>query len=495
MMREAAKSRGFLLAVLIGVTLSLCVEAYLLWQIREERWARAVRAAQNVQRTLGANIDRNLLVVDLSLSGLQDALEHHDLSGLSPQMRNMLLFDRAANAEYLGSMLVLSPSGDVVYDSGALQARQANLSDRDYFKAQIDRQGHTFLSRPFASRLRAGDPSIALSRRITLPDGGFGGVALGVIRLAFFQDMFAHIDLGRGSIISLIRTDGRMLMRFPSTDGKGNVDLDLSGSPSFRRMISGPVEYFSATAAVDGVERHYVYDRVGNFPLVLSVGFSVDEVLRDWRRQATLMMAVGVAISGLLVALALTLQSALRREIRIKGEMATLAATDSLTGLPNRRHFEEALGKEWLRAARGGERLSLLVIDVDHFKTVNDRFGHGVGDALLKVIGTAIQASVQRGADLVARYGGEEFAVLLPAAGEADAQAVAERIRLAIAGASCPDGAGGQVRATVSVGICSMAANGRSQLNDLFRLADQALYLAKADGRNRTRALAAAATG
>ncbi|MGU3494308.1 diguanylate cyclase [Xanthobacteraceae bacterium A53D] len=485
-MRRSATKRGFLVAILAAVGLTLCFEAYLLWQIRQERWNNAVQSAQNVLRTLSTSIERNLNTVDLSLSGVQDALENYDMSGLDPAMRNMLLFDRAANAEYLGSMLVLSPNGNIVYDSGSLVPRIVNFADRDYFQAQKERRNRTFLSSPYESRVRQGDPSIALSRRITLPDGGFGGVVIGAIRLAYFKDLFSHVTIGRGGVISLTGFDGHLVMRVPTSDGRGNVNQDVSKSPTFQRMMQGPVSYFSSRSAIDGVTRHYVYERIGSYPLVLAVAFSVDQVFRDWFRQALALGGLGLFISGALVLLAMALQRALKREMKMKGEMESLATTDGLTGLANRRHFETVLAREWAQAARTGDHLSLLVIDVDHFKTVNDRYGHAVGDEMLKVIAGCIRASVPANAVLSARYGGEEFAVLLAGLDEAPTREVAERIRLATAQASCANGDGGQVTATVSIGISTLKAVPSVPLNDLFRLADKALYLAKANGRNRT---------
>ncbi len=486
MMVYRRRFRGSLFAILAGVVLILGCEAYLLWQIREERWHSAEQSAENILNTLSSAINRNLRVVDLSLGGVQDALEHRDLSGMDSDTRNMLLFDRSGNAEYLGSMLVLTPAGDILFDSGSAIPRKGNFSDRDYFKAQIDRQGFTFLSRPYESRLRAGDPSIALSRRITGPDGRFEGVVMGDIRLVYFKDLFSQVHLGSKGTISLISFDGRVLMRSPSTNGSGDVDFDVSNSPVFQHMKSGPVRFFTAKASIDGVRRHYVYDRVGNYPLVLTVAFAVDDVFREWRIQAAAFAALGLLVSAAILLLALALQRAVTREKRMKTEMEVLATTDALTGLANRRHFEHVLAKEWSRAARQREPLSLLVIDIDHFKAVNDRFGHATGDDLLREVAVQIRNAIRRPDDLAARYGGEEFAALLPNTDETGARLIAERIRLAVAEAGCPDRAGGHVRATVSIGISTMLATPSAPLDELFRLADKALYRAKDGGRNQT---------
>jgi diguanylate cyclase (GGDEF)-like protein len=117
----------------------------------------------------------------------------------------------------------------------------------------------------------------------------------------------------------------------------------------------------------------------------------------------------------------------------LEQKLAALAAIDGLTGLANRRHFDERLENEWARARREGTTLSLLMIDVDHFKKFNDRYGHPAGDACLRSVANVLAAQVRRPADLAARYGGEEFVLLLPDADAAGCQQVGKRIRESLA--------------------------------------------------------------
>jgi diguanylate cyclase (GGDEF)-like protein len=117
----------------------------------------------------------------------------------------------------------------------------------------------------------------------------------------------------------------------------------------------------------------------------------------------------------------------------LEQKLAALAAIDGLTGLANRRHFDERLENEWARARREGTTLSLLMIDVDHFKKFNDRYGHPAGDACLRSVAGVLAAQVRRPADLAARYGGEEFVLLLPDADAAGCQQVGKRIRESLA--------------------------------------------------------------
>ncbi|WP_341988955.1 sensor domain-containing diguanylate cyclase [Azorhizobium sp. AG788] len=478
-------------AVAIGaaVAVILLLQGYLLWQVRAAAWNSAMRSAENVLATLSASIERNLNIVDLSLAGVQEAFHLVDLKGLDPQIRNMALFDRAGTAEYLGSMLVLSPTGKIIYDSGGSPARDGDFFDRDYFQVHRDRQAGTYLSAPYDSRLRAGDPSIALSRRLTGPDGQFEGVVMGAVRLAYFSSLFSNVRLGRSGIISITRTDGTMVMRTPSTDGKGNVGLNIGGSPTFQRMLSGPVQDFTARAVVDGITRHYVYGRLGSYPLVLAVGFSVEDVFDSWIAEAVTIFGTGVLVCIIIIGLFISLQRALARQMKVEDELERLATTDVLTGLSNRRQFDDALSREWDRTARLEQPLSLLIVDVDRFKSVNDNFGHEMGDQLLRAIADAISSSLLRPDDVSARYGGDEFAVLLPATGREGALGVGERIRSRVEDLQLSDGKGRVLRATVSIGLGTVHVPPDGQMESLFRAADLALYKAKDAGRNSVAAL------
>lgn len=159
------------------------------------------------------------------------------------------------------------------------------------------------------------------------------------------------------------------------------------------------------------------------------------------------------------------------------------AATDQLTGLPNRRYLWEALGAELMRARRKQTPLAVILLDIDHFKQINDRWGHEAGDLVLKNVSYAIRAVV-RGSDIVARHGGEEFVVVLPEAGEDIALSRAEAVRMEIAGLELTYGGKPLGTVTASLGV-AVSRELRETAEGLVRIADQAMYEAKQGGRNR----------
>jgi diguanylate cyclase (GGDEF)-like protein/PAS domain S-box-containing protein len=161
-----------------------------------------------------------------------------------------------------------------------------------------------------------------------------------------------------------------------------------------------------------------------------------------------------------------------------------LATRDGLTGLANRRCFDDTLQAEWARAQRQRQPLSLLMVDVDNFKAYNDANGHIGGDECLKRIATAV-ASEMRANDLVARYGGEEFAVILPNQSLKGAASVAERIRTRVEPLQVPNRLAAGQHVTVSIGAATALASPDTEASELVATADAALYRAKHMGRNR----------
>jgi two-component system chemotaxis family response regulator WspR len=166
-----------------------------------------------------------------------------------------------------------------------------------------------------------------------------------------------------------------------------------------------------------------------------------------------------------------------------------LSSLDGLTGIANRRRFDEALDQEWRRGRREGHALSVILIDVDFFKRFNDRYGHLGGDDCLRQVAAALAEVVHRPGDLVARYGGEEFVVLLPHTDAAGAATVAEALRAGVEGLAIPHALSDAAEVvTISLGSATMQPDGESGAEVVVAAADLALYAAKNAGRNRHRA-------
>lgn len=165
-------------------------------------------------------------------------------------------------------------------------------------------------------------------------------------------------------------------------------------------------------------------------------------------------------------------------------EMERLSNTDVLTGLYNRRYFDEAYDREWKRSGRNNSMLSVILFDIDHFKIINDTFGHQIGDDYLKKTAAALTSVFKRDYDIVARYGGEEFIVLLPGINADHASQLAEKVKERIESMTI-DPQGNKVGTTISAGIVCCVPDFNTISDSIISRADQALYVAKKGGRNR----------
>lgn len=175
---------------------------------------------------------------------------------------------------------------------------------------------------------------------------------------------------------------------------------------------------------------------------------------------------------------------------RLEAQLLSLAMTDGLTGLGNRRAFDATLDKEWRRTVRLGGQMSLLLLDIDRFKGFNDQYGHQVGDDCLRAVAAVVKDALHRSGDVATRYGGEEIAVILPETDSDRALEIAERLRAAIQKLALPhvknQEGGGHV--TVSIGSATALSRSGGTINmpeGLLIAADTALYKAKQNGRNR----------
>ncbi|MBH9668846.1 diguanylate cyclase [Burkholderia contaminans] len=488
--RVAAHLRRFLLPHLIFYTgllialvlLLLC--GVVLYEGRIDARERSIAMQQNLALMASWDIERNIEIYSLSLQAVVEGASDPDVVKLPMPLRRQVLFDRATTAKYLGGIYLLDAKGDIAVDGKSDVPRTANFSNEPYFVVHRDHpDAGLYVSPPYHSRLRGGSPSIALSRRITKPDGSFGGVAVMSIRLEYFQNLFSRLSLGDRGSIALINTDGRMLAREPY-DPK-IVGRDISRASTFRRFMTANEGSFADTASIDGVRRLYVFRHLEHLPLIIMVARSEADTYAAWYDRAIPIGSAMVALAIGFVGLSLLLDVQLRKRHRAETELQALARTDGLTGLDNRRMLDVTLAREWRRAARSQHALSLLFIDVDYFKRYNDTQGHQAGDDALAAVGHCIAGCLRRPADYAARYGGEEFVVVLPDVDTDGAVSIAETIRTGILDLGIRHDAGASGRLTVSIGVTTSYPEHDDDMQGALKLADDALYCAKEGGRNR----------
>jgi diguanylate cyclase (GGDEF)-like protein len=459
------------IATVLGFS-TICASVMLDMRRGEETLAR--QSLENLATGIDADISRNIEVYDLSLRNVASNMVLPEITQVSKPIRHLILFDHSATAKHFGAIQAFDANGRLTVDASSFDPAPESRADEEYFQVHRDNPDvGLYISRPMLHR---GAYSIVLSRRITDADGRFAGVVAGSIRFTYFHELFGRLQLGDGDTICVIRRDRTIIMRRPfdlDVIGRKLGDMPRGAAPT---LVEGGA--FSGLGPVDEVPRLYVRG-TSSSPLIVVVGKPLSAIFDLWRTEAIRIGAIIMALIIFVLAVTLFLAREIRRRAEAEDKLEELATTDSLTGLRNRRKFDEAIEDEWRRAVRNKAPLSLLMIDADHFKAFNDTWGHQAGDQVLVGIAICISDSVSRAGDCAARYGGEEFAVLLPGLATADAMMVAETIRRKVQGWSDDP-----VVSTVSVGIASVTPTPEMDWPAFVNAADKALYAAKAAGRN-----------
>ena len=474
-------------AAILGI---LIVSGWMLIMLRQQTWLAAEVRTSNLATLIAQDIDRNAEMFDLSLQAVLDGLGDPDVAALSPNLKRMVLFDRAATARDFGAIKVLDASGRIVLDSTTDRTGAETYAGAPFFKMhQQNTQGGLFLSAPFMEN--GNDPVIAFSRRVTLPDRSFDGVVFGTMRLAYLRTLVSNLDVGSTGSISVFRDDGTLMMRSPyDPRDLGRIIPRAAMAPNADRA---EIKHKTVTSSIDGVDRLYAAAHLKHAPLTINVALGIDEFLSEWRWRAILFGGVVLLLCGSMTAMAILTAGNVRQRRMVEQrlnianrQLQALAATDSLTGLANRRVYDEVLARELRRSSRTRSELSLLVIDADHFKTYNDRYGHEAGDQVLKAIADVLSKATNRATDLACRIGGEEFAVILPETAKPGAFHVASRIHAELRKAAIEHADNEPGYVTVSIGLAYVGPASEMDGSQVFRIGDKALYKAKNAGRNRT---------
>jgi len=355
-----------------------------------------------------------------------------------------------------------------------------DLSDREHFRvhAGSDRD-ELFISQPVLGRV-SGKWSIQLSRRLNAPDGSFDGVVILSIDPYYLASFYESIDINTEGNVILVGLDGIVRARV-SREGR-TVGRTMMGSTLFKRLAESPSGSYRGAGRTDGVVRLSSYRRVKGYPLVVVVGLSRAQVLERVMLHRILYFGAAALVSILVLSFKIMI---VRRQLglhRARDKLWQLANLDSLTGLPNRNRLHEVVKTIISETSAKAEPFTLLLLDLDNFKFVNDTLGHEAGDLVLRTAAERIKR-MARGAHLVARLGGDEFAILLRNTADRNRIGVIAR-RVLRALRQRMEYRGHTIESYGSIGIACFPEHGASW-GEVFRAADLALYRAKHLGRNR----------
>lgn len=395
--------------------------------------------------------------------------------------RNHALLRRGEFEFSFGHLFVLREDGRNVANTVSHPVIEIDASDRPYFKHhKASSTEEVFISQPMVSKVTL-ERRVFLTKRLASEAGEFMGVVGVHLNLEHFDRMYQQLGLPVSGLINLIRTDGAGIYSYPYSDdfyetglGQNSIlnDMLVSRVGSFE----GELSPFTSDVRVIG---YRVSDK---YPLVSVISLSLTGILSDWRWHTIVILSIFLAVSLVLLLVVLLV----KRQISSLTLLAELSSHDSLTGVWNRREFDQKLLEEWRRASRRKSEIALLFIDIDFFKRYNDAYGHTAGDRCLERIAKVLEGLFCRAGEQVFRYGGEEFVVLLPGVSMKDAASLAQRALEGVRAQKIPHKASGVGnRVTVSIGVATGIPDQEQEPGALVDAADEALYAAKSDGRDR----------
>ena len=446
--------------------------------------------------------DRTTLTFDAvgnSLQTIGDSLQTEDLTSagtLSSQRRlalQTMLIRAEARSPSLVSLRITDPSGRTLAlspfhgDKGIALSQQKDIP---FFT----RAGGNFpdVSLPFRDPV-SGIWLVRMVHRVVGENGMTSGTVIADVAInEALVRFFEHYPFAIGDAVAIQDISGKQLAVFPLDSS----DFSAQSADPAEENVAAPsesVQYMSSPTT--GTVRLVALRKLPHYPFYVTYGKSIDSWLLKWRQEQFVLALAALAALIVTTAVAagiqrrLTLTTQLQKvrgaleesNVALRATLAAaemLAARDQLTGLCNRRNFDQRLEGTIARAGRHGDVFSLLMIDIDHFKNINDYYGHSIGDEVLRRFGEVLTARLRQN-DVAARWGGEEFVVLADGANLDNARMLAEQIRESVATTTFSP----VPRVTVSVGIADYQEGETG--DDLLRRADKALYGAKRNGRNR----------
>lgn len=482
------------------------------------------------QRTVKAQREVILSVEAILKSGSQIYLSGARLGDACGLLRASL----PTNLPWIRNIFVLDSNGRAACAS-VDNMGDINLGDRDYFKrAKAERK--LVISDYIVSRISK-LPTAVAAYPVSPTDAGNGSVIIAGINLDWMSKIMDNLGGRPGVSAVLVDSTGTVLaapsdqasmvgepvddhllsaieesggasksgtgrFHFTGTNGKERLISFSRVSGTNSNLIVSIDEAAAAAAINRGIRTAYFQLGFVAFLVLLGALIAAERLIvqpiglmtaaarrfgrgeRHARVAQSQLLAEFVPLARAFNAMAAQLGKRERELLAANDRLTVIASIDMLSGLANRRGFQSRLDFEWCKAQQTGERLSLLMIDVDHFKLFNDTYGHLEGDACLHRLGEVLAGIANQTMGFAARYGGEEFSLLLPNTGTDLAMTIGETVRAAVQALALPHATSSHQTVTVSVGIACTSPNETQQPIDLVEAADAALYAAKDRGRN-----------
>ncbi|OMH32099.1 sensor domain-containing diguanylate cyclase [Motiliproteus sp. MSK22-1] len=489
-LRQAILERLSQRTLLLGILLSLAVlvsSALYLYEKRQSILAEEIQNANRFNSLLLEQTARIYDSVDLLLRATVTKLEDgRFLANNTERGLYELLNSYITGMPHIKALSVLDSTGNPLATTFRYPTSRPNFSERGYFRTlKNDPSLGMYIDVPVRRRSNENQWLLNVARRLPAHDGSFGGVVVVSLVPEYFSSFYDSLKLEEGSYVSLLREDSTLLMRHPAKDE--SIGKVFGRNPAIQPFLKQRLpqtslrmySHISKTNVLVNCRFAKIH------PIYVCASTMENSLLGDWKRD---LISIG-AISSLICVIIMTLFILLSKQLQSREAMAAelvqknrdldlLSKTDHLTGIANRNFIETRI-KELISNSKRYERpFSVILIDIDHFKSINDTYGHSVGDRVLIEFSNTLSKRI-RDTDLAGRWGGEEFLIICNESDSNGATQLAEELRSVIEN----NNFGLQAPVTSSFGVSQYRQNERSE--ELFRRVDELLYTAKDSGRNR----------
>jgi diguanylate cyclase (GGDEF)-like protein len=441
-----------------------------IFYIRKSLINDAYISSMSNAKLLNSDVERVIYGVEEMFSGLNSILQYNsDFTNEKSDIR-AILDERMNSNPQLMDILILDNKGAII--NWTRDSDPPNVLDREYVYHHLNNDHSSFfIGRPKLSKVHDGKWFFGVSKSYFNSFGDLENILVAIIDLEYFHNRYSDVPLVDGASIVLASERGDIYTRIP--DNHVHIGKNIEVISEFVESKDSE-RTFIGVSPIDNLKRIVTFKRSSEYPIVTISSYSMNEVLKPWQKQVLLLLFV---LAILMIFLYVLMRSILNQQ----KEIFFISTIDGLSGLKNRRYFYELAYDELERCRRYGMTMSVVMIDIDDFKHINDTYGHCVGDFVIKKIGSILNENTRK-VDLCARYGGEEFVVLLTCTNISGALNVAEKIRSKIANIEKVGDFSFNI--TASIGVSELC-DGEKLLDSFMKRADDALYEAKRNGKNR----------
>lgn len=482
LLKKRGRALPVLLLIFLVANLIVILPGYILWTDYTGRIAKAKQGMRFVSNLVAVQLKASMEEHEKMLLGIEREIRYSHMDteiSLNKKIKSYLLGIKSTY-QNLMDILILDATGSITQWTG--NGLPPTVTDRPYTSVHIaNRDSGLFVGEPLISKVHKDQWFFAISLPVRANDGRLQNIIVAIVDIKHFQAQLQGIDLPPDSVLGVINKSGKVITRIPDHDRAVGMQVDQAAAIWKNGGVEGIVDIRSP---VDQVHLIVGYRLIDKYGFGTYSGIARETVLERFYFYLILTTCMVLSIVVVLVVLTRRIFNDQQLMTDQQEQLFTLAHTDELTGVCNRRHFMALSEAEQNRARRYQHPVSYMMLDIDHFKVINDTYGHDCGDIALVSFAETLRSTC-RNEDIISRYGGEEFLVMLPETSREKAMSLAERLRKTVEESTVTAGEA-SINFTVSIGVATTDLT-VEELSPyaVVKQADEALYRAKRSGRNQ----------